>query len=303
MGDLNGDGILDLVTAGTDGSSGYATVRIGTGTGTFGAATSYQTEGAASTGLALGDFNGDGVLDILTAGVTGRSSGYATIRLGSGSGTFGAATSYATSSGSYSAKSLTVGDFNGDGNLDMGLGYSVGPLGFEVGYVQIGLGDGRGALGAFSSIATANKDLFGMSFADVTGDGVLDIIAAGGSSSGAGQVSVMKGLTRDGISPLLSFSLKTKADALQSMGMLDRTLGNLSKQRGVIGSFQSRIGVALNTLQSSREAYSAAESRIRDVDVAETTSRLVRTQILQTAATSILAQANQLPQLALQLLR
>ena len=86
------------------------------------------------------------------------------------------------------------------------------------------------------------------------------------------------------------------------MGMLDRTLTNLSLQRGVVGAFQSRIAVALNTLQSSRDGYSAAESLIRDVDVDEATSNLVRNQILQSAATSILAQANQLPAMALQLL-
>lgn len=64
LGDLNNDGILDLVTAGGSATfDGYATVRLGTGTGSFGAATSYVTEDVTSTSLVLGDINGDGILE------------------------------------------------------------------------------------------------------------------------------------------------------------------------------------------------------------------------------------------------
>jgi flagellin len=102
---------------------------------------------------------------------------------------------------------------------------------------------------------------------------------------------------------MLGFSLKTKSEALQSMGMLDRTLENLSQQRGTIGASQSRVSIAISNLQSAKENFAAAESRIRDADIASEAANLVRTQILQQAATSVLAQANQGPQLALTLLR
>ena len=87
------------------------------------------------------------------------------------------------------------------------------------------------------------------------------------------------------------------------MGMLDRTLENLAKQRGTIGASQSRVNIAINNLQTAKENFAAAESRIRDADVASEAANLVRTQILQQAAASMLSQANQAPQLALQLLR
>lgn len=86
------------------------------------------------------------------------------------------------------------------------------------------------------------------------------------------------------------------------MNLLDRTLQNLAKQRGTIGASQSRVNIALNNLQTARENFSAAESRIRDADVAQESANLIRTQILQQAAASVLGQANQLPSLALRLL-
>jgi len=87
------------------------------------------------------------------------------------------------------------------------------------------------------------------------------------------------------------------------MGMLDNNLTNLAKQRGVIGSFQSRVQVALNNLTSSKENFKAAESRIKDADIAMESANLTRIQIVQQAGAAVLAQANQAPALALTLLR
>lgn len=75
-GDLNGDGILDLVTTGYDGGQvGYTTVRFGVGDGTFGSATSYTASSGGSYDVALADLNQDGVLDLVTAGVEGVAGG------------------------------------------------------------------------------------------------------------------------------------------------------------------------------------------------------------------------------------
>ena len=69
-----------------------------------------------------------------------------------------------------------------------------------------------------------------------------------------------------------------------------------------MGAFQNRLQSTLASIQNSTENLSAAESRIRDVDVAFETADLTRNTILQQAATSVLAQANLQPQLALSLL-
>ena len=66
---------------------------------------------------------------------------------------------------------------------------------------------------------------------------------------------------------------------------------------------ESRLNISINNLQVARENFAAAESRIRDVDVAFEAAELTRLNILQQAATSVLAQANQQPSLALSLLR
>lgn len=80
-------------------------------------------------------------------------------------------------------------------------------------------------------------------------------------------------------------------------------LQSMSVMRGTLGSAESRLLSAVNGLQIARENLAAAESRIRDVDVASEASELTRLTILQQAGAAVLAQANQQPQLALQLLR
>ena len=72
--------------------------------------------------------------------------------------------------------------------------------------------------------------------------------------------------------------------------------------RGQLGATESRLEVTISNLQVARENFLAAESRIRDVDVASEAAELTRFNILQQAGASILAQANSQPQLALSLL-
>jgi flagellin len=92
------------------------------------------------------------------------------------------------------------------------------------------------------------------------------------------------------------------ADARQALPVFKQKRDQLAAQRGEIGAFQSRISVASNVLQVTSENFRAAESRIRDADVADETSKLLRLNILQQAASAVLAQANQQPALAIQLL-
>ena len=83
---------------------------------------------------------------------------------------------------------------------------------------------------------------------------------------------------------------------------LDRALKRISAHRGHLGAFQSRIGSAINNIQITIENFAAAESQIRDTDVAQEAANLAKGRILQQAAASVLAQANQEPQIALALL-
>ncbi len=84
---------------------------------------------------------------------------------------------------------------------------------------------------------------------------------------------------------------------------VDAAIAAVSGRRADFGAALNRMQVTVSNLQSMRTNLSAAHGRIRDVDVAEESSMLARTQVLNQAATAILAQANQSPQLALQLLK
>ncbi|GAB4136634.1 MAG: flagellin [Planctomycetota bacterium] len=83
---------------------------------------------------------------------------------------------------------------------------------------------------------------------------------------------------------------------------IDAAINTISSLRGSLGAVQNRLGSTINNLAITVENLSAAESRIRDVDMAFETAQLTRNSILQQASIAILGQANSLPQAALRLL-
>lgn len=99
-----------------------------------------------------------------------------------------------------------------------------------------------------------------------------------------------------------ALDLSTKAGAQGALSTIDAALQTLSTARATLGAAGNRFNSAVASIQASSESLSAANSRIRDVDVAEETSRMARSQVLMQAGVSVLAQANQMPQIALKLL-
>jgi flagellin len=95
----------------------------------------------------------------------------------------------------------------------------------------------------------------------------------------------------------------TTGNALTALGQIDGALSIISTNRAKYGATMNRLEVSVSSIQTMRLNLAAANSRIRDVDVAEETAMLSRHQILSQAGTSVLAQANQLPQAALELLK
>ncbi|MEZ5977622.1 MAG: flagellin [Planctomycetota bacterium] len=87
-----------------------------------------------------------------------------------------------------------------------------------------------------------------------------------------------------------------------ALGALDTAINSVSTSRGNLGASINRLSSSYRSIQNTREGLAAAESRIRDVDVATETSDLTRNSILQQAAVSVLSQANVQPQLALSLI-
>jgi flagellin len=99
-----------------------------------------------------------------------------------------------------------------------------------------------------------------------------------------------------------TLSLSTLTGAQQALGLIDTALQSVSSTRATLGAQANRFEKVINVATTASVSLSAAQSRIRDVDVAEETSNLSRTQILMQAGVSVLAQANQQPQVALKLL-
>ena len=84
---------------------------------------------------------------------------------------------------------------------------------------------------------------------------------------------------------------------------LDSAINQVSSERAKYGAVQNRLESTIRSLAVASENTSAANSRIADADIAQSMSEMVRTQILQQAGISVLAQANQSPSLVLQLLK
>lgn len=98
-------------------------------------------------------------------------------------------------------------------------------------------------------------------------------------------------------------NVSTSENALSALSNIDNAISAVATARANVGSLQNRLDAAVGNLQVASENITAAESRIRDADIAFETAKFVRNQILVQAGTSILAQANTLPQQALALLQ
>jgi flagellin len=97
-------------------------------------------------------------------------------------------------------------------------------------------------------------------------------------------------------------SLTTLTAAEGALATIDAALQSISSSRATLGAQANRMETVINAATQASVSLAAAQSRIQDVDVAQETSNLSRAQILMQAGVSVLAQANQIPQVALKLL-
>jgi flagellin len=94
-----------------------------------------------------------------------------------------------------------------------------------------------------------------------------------------------------------------RESAARSITVIDNAIDRVSTQRSALGAYQNRLEHTISNLTTAGENLSAAESRIRDLDMAKEMMNFTKLNILSQAGTSMLAQANQLPQNVLSLLR
>jgi len=182
-GDFNGDGKMDLATANS--SNDNISVLLGNGDGTFQAGVTYDAgTGTSPISITMGDFNKDGKLDLATANV---NSSEVSILLGNADGTFQAVNSYSVGPG-INPYSITAGDFNGDGKLDLATANA------GSNDVSVLLGNADGTFQAAVTYATGDGVTTGITplaiiTADFNGDGKHDLATANNSN----EISVLAG--------------------------------------------------------------------------------------------------------------
>ena len=266
VGDIDGDGKLDLVATSQDSYSyytgggcwyycygggwysvnrGYVHVILGNGNATFASPISYQLSSGSPMAVAVEDFDSDGNLDVVTANQEGGS---VSVLMGNGDGTL----RYAWWTNDYAASwyttAVTVGDFTGDGILDIAAaGQTVDIL--------PGLGNGT-----FQPVQRQYIDPVTVAAADFNGDGKLDVVTAEPS---AGTVSVLLG-TGTG---MLSLAIDHSAGASPSAVVTGDFNGDGRPDVAAANAGSGDVSVLLN--DGTWPALSAPSLRITDVSVTE----------------------------------
>jgi hypothetical protein len=220
VGDVNGDGKLDLLVANTicapnDCATGSVGVLLGNGDGSFQPVVTYDSGGFSAESVAVADVNGDGKPDLLvtnncvTDGAFNCVNGSVGVLLGNGDGTFQSAVSYG--SGGTGASSVAVRDVNGDGKLDLLLANACGNngnYGCMIGSVGVLLGKGSGTFKAAAIDASGGYEPYSVAVGDVNGDGNPDLLVAnecGNTDDCNGVVGVLLGNGNGTFQPVVTY--------------------------------------------------------------------------------------------------
>jgi flagellin len=184
--------------------------------------------------------------------------------------------------------------------------------------VSVNGGTDGGTFEAFALDSSGTQEATGLTLEDDTS---ADGLAGGSSGSGtfAGTVTLSSDATFSATSSnaLLAANTTTTSSTLinvdtvdlstvsgsqDALAIIDSALAQIDNSRASLGAVQNRFSQTISNLANIQENVSASRSRIQDTDFAVETAQMTKNQILQQAGTSILAQANQLPQAALSLI-
>jgi hypothetical protein len=203
--DFNGDGKADLAVTDDGAEANTVTVLLGNGDGSFKALPPVACGGDPRS-IAAGDFNGDGATDLVVGNYTDST---VTVLLGKGDGTFQPGRPYAVASAgdrstTTNPRSIAVGDFNGDGSMDLAVANQ------NTGTVDVLLGRGDGSFSSSQSAcstctgtAAFVDEPYSVAAADVDGDNILDLVTA---NYGSASVTLLRGNGNGQFTPVDSFA-------------------------------------------------------------------------------------------------
>lgn len=169
------------------------------------------------------------------------------------------------------------------------------------------------ALGSEIQRIAATTTFNGLNLLSASSNVTIQVGLGGDSNSQITITSVLGTLNALGLaatgSSALTFSIisttstTSQAAATTALAAINAAISSVTSTRGSLAGAESRLSAAVDYLTVARENFIAAESRIRDADVAQEVAEMVRLQVLQQAATAVLAQANQQPKQVLALLQ
>jgi predicted nucleotidyltransferase len=199
VGDVNGDSTPDVLVANlcadANCTSGSVGVLLANGDGTLQAAVPYGSGGQYAYSLAVGDVNGDSKLDVVVVNQCSNTcpNGSVGVLLGNGDGTFQAAVMYSGGG----ARSVTVGDVNGDNKLDVLVTNQCDGSNCDIGSVGVLLGNGDGTFQSAVFYGSGGYRAVSVALGDVNGDGKPDVLVANecpdNSDCTSGSVGVLLG--------------------------------------------------------------------------------------------------------------
>lgn len=263
--------------------------------GGSGAATIADSINAAGNGVTA-----EAKIDTTIAGITSASTGVIEIKKG---GTAVDTYDLSTYGGDMErlAKDMQQDGYNAVYDATTGISFEAEDIdgidvtgtdtsGFTIGGTAISTAANAFSMSAELNLSSADKiGISGNTANELFGTGTAAITSTGGASALTSVESIdIAGATSDG--------------AQNAIKAIDAALAQIDEQRADLGAVQNRFGHTISNLANVAENVSASRSRIQDTDYALETAKLTRNQIMQQAGTSILSQANQLPQAAISLL-
>ncbi len=335
-GDINGDGILDIVYAVDVSNRVYYTQGNGDGTFKTGASVGFVSGTNNQGDIELYDYDNDGDIDILQTDLNADSI---LLSNNNGSGVFTPSGSIAAGADPYD---LEIGDINRDGYADIVAAANADQS------INVFMGNGDGTFADKVSYATGFS-IRGLELGDFNNDGLIDVITASPSSdrvrvlenlgdgvlnttlltttTGDNPLEIKAGdFNNDGVLDIVTRStnddnlniqlgqagedtsiayvnLLTQDSARSELETLAEIRERIASELGSIGSTLSRFNTAASHVRANQLEYLTASGRITNIDVAEEAATLIRSRILEQAGIAILAQANQAPSLLLDILR